>query len=266
MGEPPPIVSIPGLAAALRSTDRWHFLRSTTQSLHSASLAPVYQIGSAGKAVDSLQLTVEEEVAAAVESLQPITDRLRRLAMAYGEWAEFDPDAFFDLFPAQSRCLVRVSEGVRTVHVSFYTDLLLPSFQQTERFWSHSFVPAYQAARPGILDLESESPFLRHFRQEIHPQLVTCWQRTLTVAEGVRQLLTNDLAFLATLAGEEERYRWRAYWGQAAPGLDPSLLSELAQLPTLTLSTTFPLPAYRQPGRTRRLRRTWLRSRSAREK
>jgi hypothetical protein len=88
---------------------------------------------------------------------------------------------------------------------------------------------------------------------------VAYWQRTLSVVEEVRQELKGDIGFLAMAGGSEEREQWRQHWSaRSARGLDEALLTPLPQLPTLTLSTSFPLPTHRQPGRLRRLRRMWL--------
>jgi hypothetical protein len=66
---------------------------------------------------------------------------------------------------------------------------------------------------------------------------------------------------LAAGGGSEERARWRWAWARpAALGVAPALLPALDDVPTLTLAVDFPLPAARQPGRLRRLRRSYART------
>ena len=84
------------------------------------------------------------------------------------------------------------------------------------------------------------------------------WEKLLTVMAETRRALWNDIDFLAATAGGEEKAYWQWAWrGKAPPGIDRRLLPSPQQLPTLTLGVEFPLPASRQPGRVRRLRRTW---------
>ena len=91
-----------------------------------------------------------EEAASAVQALEDISDRLRRLHGAYGEWRQFDAGAYFDLSHAQTRRLVRVSERVSTVHVTFFADLLLPSFRAAEHYWYYCFCPSYWTMLDGL--------------------------------------------------------------------------------------------------------------------
>ena len=250
-----PLVSVPGLAAALRQPDDWRFASSTADRLQPSKLAHIYRL--APHSATASGLSVEEEAGSAAHVVDQIMDRLRRLAGAYGEWQHFDIGAFFDLFPHQAELLVQVSERVSTVHVVVHADLLLPAFQTAERFWSRRFLPAYQAAGPALRE-ERGGPFAHTFRTEVQPHMVDLWQRTLAVVHATRAILTQDLSFLAASGGEAERYRWRNAWQIAPPShLDPALLPGLDALPTLTLSATFPLPTSRQPGRVRRLRRRW---------
>ena len=69
-----------------------------------------------------------------------------------------------------------------------------------------------------------------------------------------KQVLKNVKLYLALNGAAEERWRRQAAWQRpAAPGVAAHLLPALATIPTLTLITDFPLPAWRQPGRRRRL-------------
>ena len=82
------------------------------------------------------------------------------------------------------------------------------------------------------------------------------WLRLIAVLQGARRHLANDAGFLASNGAQEERIRWRAAWqAPPPPGLLPPLAPPLPETPTLTLSFEFPLPAWRQGGRLRRLRR-----------
>lgn len=244
------IQSVPALAWALRRTAQAQMPASTTDLLLRDALVPLYQVEGGD---------LENEVAAAAHAISTISDKLRRLAGAYGEWGQFDASAFFDLYPAQAGLLVRLSERVTTVHVTFYADLLLPSFQSSEEYWATEFFPAYQSAQPISARPHLDSAYTDHFFEITQPKMVAYWQRTLAVVQAVRSHLSEDIGFWATAGGSEERERWQRQWPTtSAAGLDTTLLTPLAQLPTLTLSTIFPLPAHRQPGRLRRLRRMWL--------
>jgi hypothetical protein len=80
------------------------------------------------------------------------------------------------------------------------------------------------------------------------------------VVNGARQILSDDIGFLASSGGSDERNRWRATWPlHPAAGLDSRLLPDLETIPTVTLTMIFPMPIHRQSGRMRRLRRMWER-------
>lgn len=193
--------------------------------------------------------TVNSEIDAASRVMGEVVERMRRLNDAYGEWRLFDIPAYFDLTESQAVSLVRIRERVSTVHVTFYADLLLPSFQQLLSYWSQTFAPAYQ-------QMSQSADAYTLFLTEVQPAMIEQWQRLLTVITQSRRLLLEDVSFLAANGGQEERAQWRHWWERPpAPGLDPRLTPELGQLPTLTLSLDFPLPAHRQPHRLRRLRR-----------
>ncbi len=244
------IQSVPALAVALRRTAQSQMPASTTARVQPDALVPLYQVEGGD---------LENEVNAAAHVISTVSDKLRRLAGAYGEWGQFDASAFFDLYPAQTHLLLRLSERVTTVHVTFYADLLLPSFQHCEAYWATEFFPAYQSAHPSTASPHVDSVYTDHFFEITQPKMVAYWQRTLDVVQAVRGQLSEDIGFWATAGGSEERGRWQRQWpSTSAAGLDAALLMPLAQLPTLTLSTIFPLPAHRQPGRLRRLRRMWL--------
>lgn len=245
------IRSLPAFAVSLRRIDRARLPSSLLPQLSEQPLVPFY-------AVDAGDF--DKEVASAAHTVAVVADKLRRLAAAYGEWHAFDAPAFFDLYPAQVALLLSLSERVSTVHVSFYADLLLPSFQRMEQYWAQEFVPAYQAGFPFTQRADQRSSFTSHFFEIAQPKLIAYWERTLEVVRGVRRELSDDIGFLATAGGSEERAQWQPGWPQrSAPGLAPELLPALDTIPTLTLSISFPLPAHRQPGRLRRLRRQWTR-------
>jgi hypothetical protein len=207
-------------------------LPPTPSVLQPHLLTPMYRVQ---------QGTVEQEATSAAHLVSELAERLRRLASAYGEWQEFEVEPYFDLYGEQAALLVRVSERVSTVHVTFYADTLLPSFQTAVDYLASQLGPArfhngaYNAAQATMSNY---------------------WQHLVAVIRQAREYLAQDAGFLATNSAGEERSRWRLAWQTATPpGLLPVLAPALAETPTLTLSVEFPLPAYRQPGRLQRLRR-----------
>ena len=126
--------SVPALAALLRRVDRCALPVSTTHVFAVRPLSPAYRVQNHSGA---------KEAHTAVTIVSQVADRLRRMARAYGEWKEFDVPAFFDLRPEHARRLVAVEERVSTVSVTFYADMLLPSFQRVEQYWAQEFFPAY---------------------------------------------------------------------------------------------------------------------------
>ena len=242
--------STPALAAALRTVASSPFLAEPIASTR-LDLVPMYRISKSNEGTES---------EAASRTIGEILDRLWRLTDAYGEWQSFDMPAYFDLTESQTARLVRISERVSTVHVIFYIDLLLPTFQQTLHRWANQFVPAYQQMQQSATDY-------RAFLVEAQPAMIEQWQRLLDVINQTRQLLVDDVSFLAANGTQEERMRWRKWWlTAAAPGVDMRLLPELSQIPTLTLSLEFPLPIHRQPHRVRRLRQNRERRRAKRKR
>lgn len=245
-----PIRSLPGLAAGIRQTDRFALPVSVASLFEQSPIVPAYQVEDG---------TVEREVGAAAETIGFAADKLRRLIGAYGEWRVFDAPAYFDLYPEQTALLVHISERVSTVHVTFYADLLLPTFRRAERIWAEEFFPAYQAASP-FASHRRKSVYREHFAEIDQPKLLAYWERLWAVIQGARRILSDDIGFLASSGGSDERNRWRTAWqSRTAPGLDERLLPSLDTIPTVTLTMTFPLPIHRQPGRLRRLRRMWER-------
>lgn len=251
MPKPIPTRSLPALAVALRQTAARGLPASTGAGLRGLERSPFYYIEGGDLA---------REVRMAAHTVGEIADKLRRLAQAYGEWSPFDAPAYFDLYPRHARLLLSVSERVSSVHVSFYADLLLPSFRRAERYWATEFFPAYQAGRPKASPRVEDSAFATHFHQIAQPKMVAYWQRAQAVIQQVRAQLSDDITFLAATGGAEERDFWQRSWpSHPARGVDPLLLPNLESVPSLTLAVSFPLPAHRQPGRLRRLRRIWRR-------
>lgn len=233
------ILSTPALAAALRTLGRSADPLPTPPVLEPHLLTPMYRIGSG---------SIAHEAASAARLASDLAERLRRLAGAYGEWRSFEPEPYFDLYGEQAELLVKIAERVSTVHVTVYVDALLPSFQAAVDCLALEMAPArfrngaYTAAQAAMSER---------------------WLRLLVVLSTTREQLAHDAGFLASNGASEERSRWRAAWQRPQPaGLAPALAVSLAETPTLTLSVEFPLPAARQPGRLRRLRRAQQRHRS----
>jgi hypothetical protein len=259
------ISSAPGLAAVLRRSHRWLELPSPLRTLLRGD--PLVQMYRVPAEHGETLLPVEEEAQAAAHVLLAVADRLRRLSNAYGEWREFDPSAYFDLTDPQAARLVRVVERVTTVHVTFFADLLLPSFQVAEAYWQEQYRRHYRALRAELQHGPAETVQLPNgrlppapvmdFVETVQPQMVAHWRRLLAVLRQTRGLVSEELGFWAAGGGGDERARWRWAWqAPPPPGVDPALLPDLADVPTLTLAVDFPLPAARQPGRLRRLRRS----------
>jgi hypothetical protein len=207
--------------------------------LHGAALVPMYQ-------VQTNSGRDEAELAAA--AVGNAMERLRRLATAYGEWSVFDASAYFDLTAIQCAALLRVVERVRTVHVVFFVDWLLPSMHKATTYWLHEFVPAFAERRRQVADIE-------HFYREVQPAMVEQWHALTAVIQQVRVILSEDVGFWAANGAQEERERWQRWWDRPpVAGLDGALTPSLSQVPTLTLTIDFPLPTHRQPDRFRRLR------------
>lgn len=192
------------------------------------------------------------EATGAAYAVAHAVDRLQRLPAAYGEWGHFDAAAYFDLSRAQAELLVRVTERATSVHVTFFADLLLPSMRRALRTW----VQGDWHGADGALDGEH----FEHWATAERTRLAEDWQRAAEMALEVRALLLANIGFLATNDGNEERWHWAreaerrssdgaGLAGRLWAGGDP------ASAPTLTLAVDFPLPAWRQPDRTRRLRR-----------
>lgn len=249
----PIIRSLPALAAAVRTTGRQPFQSVPAPVLRDRAIVPMYRVS------NHLH---EREVHDAAQTLDSITDRLRRLAAAYGEWRTFDAGAYFDLTEAQTAALVRVVERVSTVHVTFCADLLLPTFRRAVDYWAGHFVNAHAATFPAAAGHGVMTAFDDDFILDAQPEMIRLWQRTHAIIADVRATLADDPGFMATLATREEQAQWESFWRtSSAPGIAGELLPAPYATPTLTLMYEFPLPAYRQSGRLRRLRQNRARQR-----
>ncbi len=250
------ITSVPALAAALRQTDLGPSARPFRTILRTTPLAPMYRIHGQ---------SAEEEVLAAVYVLAEIAERLRRLGSAYGEWVHFDAGAYFDLTSEQVARLIRISERVSTVHVVFFADLLLPSFQAAEAFWYKRFRPDYHVLQAELVYATEPGGQAVRFYESSQLRMADRWLRLVEVVDDTRRVLGGDIGFMGANGGEDERARWRHVWERTpALGLAPELAPVLQNIPTLTLSMDFPLPAIRQRGRLRRLRQSRERRRRQR--
>lgn len=231
------LVSAPALAAALRDPSRSSFILPAVDLFERRKLAPMYRIEAGDAAA---------EAASAARVVIDVAERLRRLALAYGEWTVFEPEPYFDLAPAHAAWLVEVAERVSTVHVAFYTDLLLPSFQAA-LLALQQFTAGQQTGLAPAAGADKQGG------------LAASWQHTVSVITGTRRALSEEVSYLALNGTREEQARWRANRADAAARRAPAGAAVPDPAPTLTLSIEFPLPAARQPGRLRRLRRAWER-------
>jgi hypothetical protein len=200
-----------------------------------ASVAQVYQVRGG---------SVEAEAASAAHAIRHAVDRLQRMAHAYGEWSEFDAAAYFDLTQGQAELFVQLIERVTTVHVTFYADLLLPRFQMALQA---------QAALISVLQFEDTQPFSTVGAPGAGARALMMWDEAAQVTRHARRLLSGDIGYLTVGSGHEEQWRWQreADAGNARPNGRPEILGS----PSLSLVIDFPLPAWRQPGRVRRLMR-----------
>lgn len=243
--------STPALAAALRQMAHVENVLHPVALPALRRLSPMYRIQGG---------SIETEAHAAAQVVGEIAERMRRLTTAYSEWQAFDISAYFDLPPAFSGELIRIVERVSTVHVLFFVDPLLPSFQTAAQFWESEFMHAYQ-------HLNRTPEEYRHFVEELQQAMVDHWERLIAVLQTARGHLLDDIGFLTTSGAADERMRWQAIWRRPpAAGLRPELTPDLRQIPTLTLALDFPLPAQKQPGRIRRLRRSRERRRNRRQR
>lgn len=231
---------MPALAAALRRAEQGAAIPPVDAALDARLLAPMYRLAPG---------SVEEEAHAAALLVGEAGERMRRLARAYGEWHLFEPGPYFDLAPAQVERLTHISERVSTVHALFFIDPLLPAFQAAHRCAMTEFQPAVAGLGAEGLD-----------------EVLERWRRLVAVIDLARRHLSEDIAFLSLNAGIEEQERWAVAVPSAPERALPWHATGRLALPTLTLAVDFPLPAFRQPGRLRRLRRSHQRrhARSAR--
>ena len=226
------------------------FLPAAQVSLAPQALVPVYRIENGLSPHAGAT-----EAHLAVQTVETITDRLHRLTDAYGAWRHFEAGAYFDLTREQAAYLVRVTERVSTVHVDFFADLLLPSFQRAVTFWAGQFSAAFNPFT-GPITASQPALFDDDFLAETQPTMAAHWAELVAVVDEVRATLEHDPSFIATVATRTEQAHWRAFWQTDPPSaLSPALTPALHTVPSLTLAFDFPLPAYRQSGRVRRLHR-----------
>lgn len=210
-------------------------------------LAPMYEIRSGDLA---------REVRAADHVIRQVTDRLYRLAAAYGEWDEFDVEAYFDCTEEQTQRLICIEEQEGALQITFFADLLMPSYQTALIYFYDQWLPAYYLLWDRLYGRRSLAKIDSRFANEVQPQMVAHWQQVTAVIQQTRDQLYDDIGFLTMSAGYEERERWQPYWNTSSTtGLSHLLQPELEDVPTLTLVSNFPLPTAQQEGRQERLRR-----------
>lgn len=241
--------STPALAAALRLMNQQRQFQPITLP-KARDLSPMYRVHGGG---------VDTEAHNVARMVGEVAERMRRLSAAYGEWQDFDTPAYFDLPTDFSDKIVRIVERVSTVHIRFYIDPLLPSFQKASHFWATNLVHAYQ-------QIEQSPEQYRHFVEELQQTMLARWTRLLAVLRAARTQLLEDIGFLTTSGAEDERIQWQGVWRiPPVVALLPALTPDLQEIPTLTLALDFTLPAQKQPGRIRRLRNSRDRRRHRRQ-
>ena len=237
------LTSTPALAALLRTAGtQWPrpaWIHPSWLPAGGERLAQMYTVGGEH---------VQEEASAASHVVSALAERLRRLETAYAEWEHFDAPAYFDLTMDQCSRLLKLSERVNTVHIRFFPDLLLPAFIRAADFAVHAYLPAAER--------RDESPVAsEQFLRRIQPGMVELWQQLCQTIQQARTILAEDIGYLAANGATEEREQWRSQWLHTpGAGVASALTPALEQIPTLTLSFEFPLPAWKQPDRVRRLR------------
>ncbi len=233
------IRSIPALAAHLRNVRRTRVVSSSSLVCPMTELVPTYH----PRRLDALHQNVttlsslNQEADAMVHVFRRLIDHLHRLVSAFAEWPEFDPGAFFDLYPYQANLLVDVNSQAHATRIVFCGDLLLPCFQRAEAYFVNVFTPAYRAAFPAAFAPDPDSSALHSFRTKVEPEMSLRWQHLVTVAQRLNWFLQEELEFLVITYGEEELFAWRPVWQYPAdPGLDPALCPAWETLMTFTLS------------------------------
>ncbi|MCB0045719.1 MAG: hypothetical protein KDD92_09830 [Caldilineaceae bacterium] len=252
------ITSLPGLAAAMRSADAMRsgrFLLPDLEVLRNSALTPMYRVRGE---------TPEAEAAAAAGAMGELIERIRRLSQAYGEWRRFDAGAYFDLTAEQTANLLYLRERVNTVHLRFAADLLLPSLRTALDFWAAEYAPARMALAAAIHAGAPDRLPAQHRRDAIASHMGVLWQRTEAAVILTRELLADDIGYMSMRGAEDERARWRAYNAEEVSAPAEEFSPGSAAVPSLTLIFDFPLPAARQSGRLRRLRRNRTRRRTGR--
>ena len=210
-------------------------------------IAPMYQVKSGD---------IQKEAQSANHVIRQVTDRLYRLGAAYGQWDAFDIEAYFDLSERQAERLITLTEQRNSVHVIFFADLLLPSYQAALAYFYDQWLPAYCTFWDQLYVQKPMGVVDSRFSNEVQPQMISHWQRVVAVTQQARNLLYDDMGFLTMSYSKEERARWKTYWSMSSTsGLAAALAPKLPDIPTLTLAFEFPLPTARQSGRQERLRR-----------
>jgi len=202
-------------------------------------VVPVYRIGR--------NLDIAGEAEQALHVVRHFLDRMGRLRGAYGEWRTFDAPAYFDLTHEQCALLLEINERVAGVHILAHVDLLLPSMQEAVALWMQIGPPPHVSG--SILQEEVE-----RYAEQSFPELTRRWERAVAVAHATRTLLSGDADYLAANGAAEERWRWQERESSARNAIALAA-TPIAQIPTLALTIDFPLPAWRQAGRLRRLQR-----------
>ncbi len=236
---------------------------SVVKRLHRRPLTPVYRVSS--------RWDEEKRLNALARMVMTLSDRMSRLPHIWKEWDVFDPGAFFDLYPEQAEILVDIRSSHRYVRVRFFTDVLIPAFQDVETFWVEEVVPALHVAHPVLLgkgrgEMDPAGETWAHLvARELGPEMERRLYRAAQEIQAIRNRLYEwgCVTFLATGTFPYNGHRPK----EGSPARYQAYLRQrLRLIPTLTLQITFSLHAQERHARNRALRRwlkrNWHRSRA----
>ncbi len=242
--------SMPALAGeALCPTESTVLPPAMGELLTGKALVPAYHVSpNASPAQQQRQL---------VRVISTLAERLARLEEAYHSWDLFDPGPYFDWYPKQAESLCQWRERRGRVIVTVYADLLVPVFRSTVDKWGDQRDLASRLTRAARgLEEEATAPLLALWQ----PTTAAFWQQWKQASEVIsgvtRQLYgLGTVDFMSSHGATDERQAVATRYN----GQRNRIYSHVCEVPTLTLTRTFPLSPRRQPGRQQRLARHRIR-------